>query len=264
MTAPLVRLGIRVRAERAEEALARLLPVLAAGAEERSVGDVVEYASYGVPDELPSAERLRELAGDALVAVVRDPVPAGWERRWHDFLGPVRVGDLVVRPPWIDGAATDVTIDPGESFGAGGHPTTRLCLRLLLDAPPGGGLCDWGAGSGVLAIVAARRGWDPVTAVEVDRGALGTIAANAAANGVSVIPRWGDVAAEPPWAPTVVANLTRPLLLAAAGRAGRPPERLLASGMLEDEADDVAAAWRMRETRRLVEDGWAAVELVAP
>ena len=264
MTPPLVRLGIRVRADRAEEAFARLLPVLAAGAEERAAGEVVEYASYGVPEELPSVERLRELAGDALVEVVREPVPAGWERRWHEFLGPVRVGDLVVRPPWVDGAASDVTIDPGESFGAGGHPTTRLCLRLLLDVRPGGALSDWGAGTGVLAIVAARRGWDPVTAVEVDRRALATIAANAAANGVPVAVRWGDVAEAPPRAPTVVANLSRALLVAAAARAGRQPERLLAAGMLEEEADEVVAAWGMREARRLVEDGWAAVELVAP
>ena len=263
MTA-LVRLGIRVRAERAEEALARLLPVLAAGAEERAVGGAVEYAVYGPAAELPAEVRVRELAGDTLVGVVREPVPLGWERRWHEFLEPVEVGDLVIRPPWIDGAASDVVIDPGTWFGAGGHPTTRLCVELLLDAPPGGALCDWGAGTGVLAIVAARRGWSPVTAVELDRDALATIAANAAANGVVVDARAGDVTSEGPWAPTVVANLTRPLLVAAARRCQRPPLRLLASGMLREEVDEVVAAWGMREKRRLEADDWAAVELVAP
>lgn len=263
MTAPLVRLGVRVRADRAEDALARLLPVLSAGAEERGMGEVVEYALYGAAAELPSVERVRELAGDAFVDAVHERVPADWDRRWHEFLEPVRVSDLVIRPPWVDGAASDVVIDPGVSFGAGGHPTTRLCLRLLLDARPGGALCDWGAGTGVLAIVAARLGWSPVTAVEVDREALGTITANAAANRVAVRIEAGDVASAPPWAPTVVANLTRPLLVAAAERIERPPERLLASGFLAREADEVVAAWGMREAARLGEGEWAAVELVA-
>lgn len=261
---PLVRVGIRVRADRAEEALARLLQVLAAGAEERAVEDHVEYALYGAPGELPADELVRELAGDALVGVVREPVPAGWERRWHDFLEPVRIGDLVVRPRWIDGAPSDVVIDPGTWFGAGGHPTTRLCLRLLLDAPPRGALCDWGAGTGILAIVAARLGWAPVTAVELDPAALSTIAANSAANAVGVEVKEGDVTRAPPWAPTVVANLTRPLLVAAAERVERPPARLLASGILREEVDEVVAAWGMHEQRRLDQDGWGAVELTAP
>ena len=71
-------------------------------------------------------------------------------------------------------------IDPGVYFGAGTHPTTRLCLELLQKREPGGALCDWGAGTGVLAIAAARLGFAPVTAVEVDPGALEVIARNAA------------------------------------------------------------------------------------
>ena len=262
MTA-LVRLGIRVRADRAEEGLARLLPVLAAGAEERQVGEAVEYAVYGPAGELPAEVRVRELAGDTLVGVVHEPVPAGWERRWHDFLEPVEVGDLVIRPPWIDGAASDVVIDPGTWFGAGGHPTTRLCLQLLLEAPPDGALCDWGAGTGVLAIVAARLVWSPVTAIELDADALATIKSNAAANGVELAAERGDVTTSPPWAPTVVANLTRPLLVAAAACVERPPRRLLVSGMLQQEVDEVVAAWGMREEHRLVDGEWAAVELTA-
>ncbi len=263
MTAPLVRLGVRVRTDQAEEALARLLPVLAGGAEERAMGDVVEYSLYGIAAELPSVDLVRELVGEAFVDAVHERVADGWERRWHEFLEPVRVGELVIRPPWIAGDASDVLIDPGLSFGAGGHPTTRLCLRLLLDAQPGGALCDWGAGTGILGIVAARRGWSPVTAVELDREAIATIASNAAANGVDVRFARGDVTDAPPWAPTVVGNLTRPLLVAAAERVERSPDRLLASGFLAREADEVVAAWGMREERRLVEDEWAAVELVA-
>jgi ribosomal protein L11 methyltransferase len=250
----LVRLGIRVRADRAEVALADLLPVLAGGAEERVVDGCVEYALYAPAGELPSPDVVRRLAGDAAVDVVSEPVADGWERRWHEFLRPVRAGALVVRPPWIAGAPDDLVIDPGTLFGAGTHPTTQLCLELLQALAPGGGLCDWGAGTGVLAVAAARLGWGPVTAVEIDPGALEVIERNAALNGVSVAAVQGD---RPVAAPTVVANLPRPALLEGAGR----PERLVASGMLAREADEVVAALGMREVERRVEDSWAAAVL---
>jgi len=259
-----MRLGIRVRADRAETALADLLPILRAGAEEREVDGAVEYALYAPEGELPRPEDIRALAGDALVDVRCEPVADGWAVRWHEFLRPVRVRDLVVRPPWIDGSPEDLVIDPGTYFGAGTHATTRLCLELLLDAPPGGALCDWGAGTGVLAIAAARLGWDPVTAVEIDPGAVETIAANAARNGVSVVAAPHDLRCAP-WAPTVTANLPRPVLLDAAARVVRPPDRLIAAGMLAGEADEVVSAFEgLREVRRIEEEGWAAVALARP
>ena len=261
----IVRLGIRVRADRAEVALAGLLPLLQAGAEERALDGDVEYSLYAPPGELPRHDDIRALVGDALVDVVCEPVADGWERRWHEFLRPVRVGSLVVRAPWAEGGPDDLVIDPGVFFGAGTHATTRLCLELLLDATPGAALCDWGAGTGVLAVAAARLGFAPVTAVEVDPAALEVIQRNAALNGVAVATECLDLAARPaPWAPIVTANLTRELLLAVT--VERPPERLLASGMLRDEVDDVVAAFGrvgMREQRRIDEGEWAAVELVS-
>jgi ribosomal protein L11 methyltransferase len=258
----IVRLGIRVRADRAEIALAQLLPILHAGAEEREVDGDVEYSLYALASELPRLDDIRALAGDAVLDVVTEPVPDGWERRWHEFLRPVAVGPLVIRPPWVDGDDGDLVIDPGVFFGAGTHPTTRLCLELLLELSPGGPLCDWGAGTGVLAVAAARLGFGPVTAVEVDPGALEAIRANASLNGVAVATKWLNLAATPaPWAPTVTANLPFPLLLAAAEVVERRPERLVAAGMLRGEAAEVAAAFGMRETARRVEGEWAAVVL---
>jgi ribosomal protein L11 methyltransferase len=251
-----------VRAERADVALAQLLPLLRGGAEERSVGGDVEYSLYAPVGELPALRDIRALLGDALVDVVREEVPEGWERRWHAFLRPVRVGSLVVRPPWVEGEPGDLVIDPGVFFGAGTHPTTQLCLELLQELPPGGPLCDWGAGTGVLAIAAARLGWEPVIAVEVDPGALEVISVNAGANRVAVTTRWLNLAATPaPWAPTVMANLTRELLLDVAGLLERPPRRLIASGMLVGEVDEVVAAFGMREQRRVSAGEWAAVVL---
>jgi ribosomal protein L11 methyltransferase len=267
VTAPVVRLGIRVRGDRAEIALARLLPILHAGAEEREVDGDVEYSLYALAGELPRLDDIRALAGDALVDVTSEPVPEGWERRWHEFLRPVRVGPLVIRPPWVEGEPSDLVIDPGVFFGAGTHPTTRLCLELLLRVQPGGALCDWGAGTGVLAIAAARLGFEPVTAVEVDPGALEVISVNAAANGVGVLTNWLNLGATPPpWAPTVTANLTRELLLATAEVLDRPPQRMLLSGVLRTEVDEVVAAYRahgLREGERREEGEWAAVALEA-
>jgi ribosomal protein L11 methyltransferase len=253
----LVRLGIRVRADRAETALARLLPILQAGAEEREVDGAVEYALYGAEGGLPRHEEIRALAGDALVEVRVEPVDAGWEVRFHEHLQSVRAGEFVVRPPWIEGSPDDLVIDPGPFFGAGTHATTRLCLELLQECAPSGTLCDWGAGTGVLAIAAARLGWGPVTAVEVEPGAVEVIRANAARNGVEVEAVACDVRVDPPAASTVVANLPTPVLVEAA----RPVERVIASGMLAAEADDVVAAFGLRERRRVEADGWAAVML---
>ena len=261
--APLVRLGIRVRREQAEVALAALLPLLHAGAEETEPAPgEVEYATYAPRAELPAERDIRALAGDAVLDVTLTDVPGGWETRWHDHLRPVRVGALRVRPPWVEGAADDLVIDPGALFGAGTHPTTQLCLELLLDAEPDGALCDWGAGTGILAIAAARLGWEPVVAVEVDPGALELISLNAAANRVAVTTRWLNLAATPaPAAPTVVANLTRELLLDVAAIVEQRPGRLIASGLLTGEVDEVVAAFGMREQRRVARGEWAAVVL---
>jgi ribosomal protein L11 methyltransferase len=263
----LVRLGIRVRAEAAEPALARLLDVLGTGAEERALDGAVEYATYGLADALPADARLRALAGEALLDVTRTPVADGWATAYHAHLTRVTAGALAVRPPWVAGEPGDLVIDPGESFGGGHHATTLMCLELLRTLTPTGALCDWGTGSGVLAIAAARLGWAPVYAVDLTGGEL--VAANAAANGVTVEFRACDLTREPaPPAPTVVANLTAALLGAAMTVQPRP-RTMIASGMLARDADSVAAAWggderaagERRVRARLERDGWAAVVL---
>ena len=85
-------------------------------------------------------------------------VPEDWQHRWREFHRAVRVGPLWVGPPVAGRPPADaiaVVIDPGRAFGTGAHPTTQLCLELLLDlAPRGGSVVDVGCGSGVLAIAA--------------------------------------------------------------------------------------------------------------
>jgi ribosomal protein L11 methyltransferase len=128
---------------------------------------------------------------------------------------------------------------------------------------------DLGCGSGVLAIAAARLGWGPVEGVDFDPLSVAATLENAEVNGVELTARRFDVLRDgpAPSAPTVAANLLRPLLLALA-RAGfrdPPPRTLVASGLLRREADEVSAALAARtglsERARLEEGDWAALLL---
>ena len=266
----MIRLGVRVRREDAELVLAELLELAPGGVEERADGDVVEYAVYGAPGELPALPDLRAAAGGALVEVTTSEVADDWDERWKAFHRPVQVGDLYVRPPWVaprDGLR-DVVIDPAQAFGTGAHPTTRLCLELLLELEPGGALVDVGCGSGVLAIAAARLGWGPVLGIDHERESVQATLDNAAANGVTVQARRHDLLRDEPapGAPTVLANLLRPLLLrvAADGFAGTAPDVLVASGLLAHEGDEVAAAFArhsLHESARRHGGEWVALLL---
>lgn len=265
----MLRLAVRVRREQAELALAELLDLAPGGVEEVDRGDVVEYAVYGAPGEIPALGDLRAAAGPALVEVSTAEVADDWDTRWRELHRPVEVGGGRLRlcAPWHAPAGDrDVVIDPGQAFGTGGHPTTRLCLEALCDlagARPLGPLVDAGCGSGVLAIAAARLGWGPVTALDHELASVAATQANAATNGVRVTARGWDLRGEPvPPAPTVTANLLRPLLLAL--RFAAPPQTLIAGGLLAGEGDEVAAALGahgLREARRLKAGGWAALVL---
>jgi ribosomal protein L11 methyltransferase len=259
----MIRLAVRVAREQAEPVLAELLELVPAGLEERDVdAATVEYALYGAPGELPALPDLRAAAGGALVDVSTAEVPDGSD--WRDWHRPIDAGPVRVRPPWAPErpGALDVVIEPGQAFGTGGHPTTRLCLELLVGLEPAGALADWGCGSGVLAIAAAKLGWRPVSACDVEPESVAAAREAAAANGVELAVQRCDLRAGPgPWAPTVVANLVRPLLLEVAARLERAPDRLLVSGLELAEVPEVVAAFGLSELDRREGNGWAALVL---
>lgn len=263
----MIRLVVRVTREHAELVLAELAALVPGGFEEREDGDHVEYVLYGAEGELPELGDVKAAAGGALVDVSTSVLPDGWGEDWRSFHKPVDVPGLRVRPPWEDAmpGALDVVILPGQAFGTGSHATTRLTLELLAELPPAGALADWGCGSGVLAIAAAKLGWAPVLACDVEPESVEAAREGAARNGVQVEVTRRDVRHGGPYAPTVLANLVRPLLLEVAANLKDLPERLIISGLEGDEPDEVVPAFErlgLVETRRRQGDNWSAIELI--
>jgi ribosomal protein L11 methyltransferase len=247
--------------------LAALLELAPAGFEQVDGDGWVEFALYGAPGELPEFPRGPAEVAGVEVGVSGTEVADDWAERWREFHRPVLVGERVwVRPPWAEPrtGALDLVIDPARAFGTGAHPTTRLSLELLLDVKPRGPLTDIGCGSGVLAIAAAKLGFEPVFALDNDPAAIEATLANARLNGVELarVERLDLRSDALPSAPTVTANLVRPLLVELARRMPESPETLIVSGLLEGEEDEAAAAFdQMREHRRLRLQGWSALLL---
>lgn len=195
-----------------------------------------------------------------------------WVRATQAQFAPIPIGDsLWIVPSWCDPpvpAAINITLDPGLAFGTGAHPTTRLCLEWLAnELPPSASMLDYGCGSGILAIAAAKLGARHVTGVDVDPQAVDAARANARTNGVVatfVLPdelgAKGDAAFD-----VVVANiLANPLRLLAPVLAAwtREGGRIVLSGILDQQVEEVAAAyapWFMMTVWKSGENGWVAM-----
>ena len=263
----MIRLAFRAPAEAAEQVLAALLELAPRGVEQVDGDGFVEYALYGAPGELPAFPPGEASVGGVAVSVSGEPVADDWGERWKEFHETVLIRDRIfVRPPWASPrpGMLDLVVDPGQAFGTGAHATTRLSLELLLELAAGGSFADLGCGSGVLAIAAARLGFSPVTAVDNELAALEATRANAAANGASLerVERLDLRTDNPPAAETVAANLTRPLLLQLSQLMEKRPKTLIVSGLLDEEADEVAVAFApLEERRRLSSQGWSALLL---
>ncbi len=237
------RVAVRATGDEAELRRAELLELSPRGIEEQPLADgLVELAVY-VPAE--RRESVTRRLADATVT----PVGAGWEHTWRAFHRPVEVGGLWLGPPWevAPDPSRAIVIDPGQAFGTGAHPTTRLCVELLAETPASGSLLDVGCGSGVLAIAGVRLGFDPVLAIDSDPVAVATTRANATANGVRLETAVLDALADPlPATEVAVANV----LLA-------PVETIL---VRLDAATVVTSGYLAGE--RPAHPGWAHVEAI--
>ena len=235
----------------AEIAGARLVELVPGGFEEIAGDGWVELAAY---TDGAGEARIRAVFTD----VSAHRVDAGWEDRWREFHRPVRVGGIWIGPPWEPPpAGASIVVDPGRAFGTGAHPTTRACIELLSGLARGG-LLDAGCGSGVVAVAAARLGFDPVVAVDLDPVAVEVAHDTARRNGVDAQTWQADVLNDdlPPM-DVVVANIELGVVETLLAR--RPAATAVTAGYLAHEAP-AADGWEV--VRRLELDGWAAHVLV--
>lgn len=242
----------------AEDAAERLTDLLEL-AEPESITCPVTPGDERCVQALFSSERdlgrlqsmLREAGADTL-AVEQLP-DQDWLAASRAAWQPMAMGDGIwVGPGWCEppaGARLYLRIDPGQAFGTGRHPTTRLCMQWLIEnsARLHDGVIDYGCGSGLLAIAAARLGADNVLATDIDPLCLTATAGNAAinevANRISVLP---PAELTGPAVGLLLANiLLRPLLALAPRLASlvEPGGHIVLSGIMRDQIEECRAVY---------------------
>lgn len=195
-----------------------------------------------------------------------------WVRLTQSQFAPVEITpDFWIVPTWHDlpaQARTSIRLDPGLAFGTGTHPTTRMCLRWIARQSGTQGLgrvLDYGCGSGILAIGAAKHGAVDIDAVDIDPAAVESTRLNAQANGVQLhagLPEQAQGLYQ-----TVLANILAtplkvlaPLLCAHVAQGGH----LVLAGILERQAEELQQAYapwlRLEVADR--EDGWILMTAV--
>jgi len=234
-------------------------------------GTDAEAARFAEPEEAAPqwwpVTRLTALFSDAdPVALLRDgaraldvAVPAfetfavsdrDWVRATQAHFQPIRIAeDFWVVPSWCDAPRPDalnIVLDPGLAFGTGAHPTTQLCLRWLrgmVDARSS--LLDYGCGSGILAIAAAKLGAHRVVGTDIDAQAVRASIANARANRVDAAFAGVDELSSERFDIVVANILANPLRLLAPALAARTVRggSIALSGILAMQADDVVDAY---------------------
>ena len=266
------RVSLTLRADAVEEVLDVLLPRLPQGVYERALDtERTEVAFYG--EGAPAGAELDALAGAALLGRDEQEVPDGREERRRRATRAWEVaGRLRVRGPHDppgEGGLPELVIEPGAgAFGTGAHPTTRMSLALLLEAEPGGGFADLGCGAGVLAVAAARLGWEPVLAVDVEPRSVEATARNAERNGVAVQALHADLLeVPPPPAGTLAANVPAAVHERIAGGLSADTRLVIASGLVDQQVATVRERYAtagLAERARRSERGWAALALERP
>jgi ribosomal protein L11 methyltransferase len=235
-------------------------------------GTADETAVFGEPADASPAwwpvTRLTALCGAGVdpFAVVRAaahavcaPMPVldtyaipdqDWVRATQAQFRPIRIrDDFWVVPSWCTPPRPDalnLVLDPGLAFGTGAHPTTRLCLLWLADnVTSDASVLDYGCGSGILAIAAAKLGAAAVTGVDIDPQAIRASAANARANGVHAEFALVDALARQRFSLVVANILANPLRLIAPALAERTQAcgRIALSGILAAQAGGVIDAY---------------------
>ena len=191
-----------------------------------------------------------------------------WNRVWKQHYRPLALGRrLRVEPAWLQepeaAGVLRIVIDPGMAFGTGTHPTTRMCLRWIAGQDlRQRRVLDYGCGSGILAIGAAKFGAQTIDAVDIDPDAVRATLDNAQANGVQLHSGLPDQAQGQ--YDVVLANiLATPLKVLAPLLCARvaPGGHLVLAGILSRQADELRQAYAAHAELQVIdeEDGWVCM-----
>ena len=192
-----------------------------------------------------------------------------WVRLTQSQFAPIRINDrLWIVPSWHeapDPTAINLVLDPGLAFGTGSHPTTFLCLQWLTEHVRGNeSVLDYGCGSGILAIAAARLGAGSVTGVDIDDNALVAARDNAAQNQVNLRLQHSREPLDQRFDVVLANILTNPLCVLAPLLTSRVADggRLVLSGVLTTQAEQVIEAYAPYLELRVgaTHDGWVRLE----
>src|SRR3954451_12239816 len=137
----MIRLAFRAPADQAEIVLAALIDIAPTGVEQVDGDEFTEFAVYGAPGELPSFPEGEADGGGVVGQVSGREVPDDWAERWKRFPRPVLIaGQIYVRPPWevpaLRPCVSEIVIDAAQASVPATHPTTALCLELMLELKP--------------------------------------------------------------------------------------------------------------------------------
>lgn len=212
-------------------------------------------AGYAFQPSSDALDALRtELAELGATIEVRDVPEEDWAESWRQFFVPRRIGrSWVVRPTWeateLQEGDVELVLDPGQAFGTGDHPTTRMCLELLEDLElDGADVADIGCGSGILSVGALKRGAGTVVGVDLDPASVESSQTNAERNGVAgqfYLGKGFEPLGEQADYDVVLSNIVSAALISLAPEAServRPGGEWIVSGIIEDNWADVQAA----------------------
>jgi ribosomal protein L11 methyltransferase len=200
---------------------------------------------------------------------IQEVAEQDWVRLTQSQFDPIRITDrLWIVPSWHtapNAHAINLVLDPGLAFGTGSHPTTFLCLQWLAEQVHGGEtVLDYGCGSGILAIAAAKLGAQAVLGVDIDGNALQSARDNASANQVELAVRHSKEPLDQQFDLVVANILTNPLCVLAPRLAGCIAHggRIALSGVLASQAEQVIAAYApfIALTVGATHEGWVRLE----
>ncbi|MBV2262241.1 MAG: 50S ribosomal protein L11 methyltransferase [Thauera sp.] len=292
-----ISVTLQAEADKAEALSDALMEAgaLSVSIEDADAGTAAERPQFGEPGHLPTAlwdhsrvialfdaaadsAELGAMLAEAARAAGFDAVPPfsteivaeqNWVQLTQSQFDPIRITDrLWIVPSWHeapDPGAINIELDPGMAFGTGSHPTTRLCLEWLCEAVvPGCSVLDYGCGSGILGIAAAKLGAGEVLGIDIDEKAVEAARDNAARNHAALRLQHSAVPVGDTFDLVVANILTNPLCVLAPAIAARvaPGGRVALSGVLETQAAQVVEAWAPHIALHVgaAHEGWIRLE----